>query len=139
MALSSTIKGIEKIVAQLEKAKQRTLKRSLSKALRKAARPILVSARSEVPRRRGHLKKSLGIKTWAKVVANRAGAAVGARAKYRAGVNVPAKYLHLVHAGTKTAKANPFLRRAGNQTRTTARAILEDQFPGVLKSEIAKV
>lgn len=92
----------------------RSAKRS---ALQKAARPMLRAAKDKVPKRHGHLKKSLIIKVRTNKRSKDVIAYVGPKSSYKAtspsGRTIrPSHYAHLVEFGTSHSPAQPFMRPA---------------------------
>ena len=124
-SLAQAHRNLNEVVDKL----QRT---AVREAVQKAALPILKEARARVPRRYGHLRKSLvrKIRTYrdnAMVMA-----VVGPNRAYRSGDGRerirPVKYAHLVEFGTSTAAPHPFMRpafesRSREATRVYAREI----------------
>lgn len=108
---SMKVSGDRELIAALDALPDRLRKNVLRRAVRRACKPILATAKALVPVRYGHLRKSLSTKI---VAYHRTGAVVGvigARKDYVREVTdpvtgarrrvVPHKYAHLVEFGTQ--------------------------------------
>lgn len=103
-ALSINVNGEREIVRALRKLDDRLVRRVMRKAVRAGANPIVRTARQNVPRSTGLLRKSLGTKV--KTYNNGTIVAIiGPRTGFKQLVNGkprnPTKYAHLVEFGTK--------------------------------------
>jgi HK97 gp10 family phage protein len=116
----------------LRGASDKVVLRILPPATRAAARQVVNVARSNVPKRTGQLKKSLGLRVKTYRKDGKAYAAIGARSGFKIQTGVvsrgpkagepiysnPTQYLHLVERGTSRSAAHPFLRPALDSTES---------------------
>lgn len=155
------IDGIKELAQFCKELPNRVLKKALSMAVNAGATPIARDARKNAPKLSGTLKKS--IKKKVKVYGNgNAIAIIGADRsmtspnKHRkTGLNVPAKYIHLIERGVKphaepnnrwySKKPHPgfqgvwFLKDAVDKNAAGTKKIMEDKMQEVLLNEAVKL
>lgn len=115
---------------RLRKSGDKVFMRVLPPATRAAARQVVNSARSNVPKRTGLLKKSLGLRVKPYRRNGTVYAAIGPRSGFKQQIGTvtrgpnagkpiyanPTQYAHLVERGTSRHSAKPFLRPALDST-----------------------
>lgn len=150
------ITGFKELNAKIKTLPDKVKKREMLKVLRIAAKPTVAAARQEAPvgdkvhkrySRRdgsvlgvydpGNLRKSIGNITGKKGL-GRANAVlyVGPRSK---GKKYDGYYGHMVHSGTKTQSANPFMDRAYNRTKAQVTADTEKKVAKLIQRQIDKL
>jgi HK97 gp10 family phage protein len=123
---------VDKAIKQIEKIPMALRDDVRKKILRKAAQPIIQTARSKVPTKTGNLKKSIGILPIDKsknifvgprsrILKSKTNGFYGRMVEYGVGLG---KGSHL--AGQSTSYAKPFLRPAYEQTKTQVMQIIID-------------
>lgn len=116
--------GFKELERKLNELPVKLQKKHSRRAISKAARRLVKSAKEKVPKRSGQLKKSLGFRP--RTYKSGVMAIVGPRKGFRTVVNDkphdPAKIAHLVelgHGGKHAAEAHPFLRPAMDATNAS--------------------
>jgi HK97 gp10 family phage protein len=108
------IEGLEKLVKRLEKLDKAMGRRILRKVLRAGGTILLRAARNAVPVDTGTLKKSLGLRIYAKRSTGVVYAIVGPRTKFLRTFGkrrlLASKYSHLTEFGRKKGKRGGVIR-----------------------------
>ena len=123
MSASLQLRGGLELERNLGLLDKRVRSRAITKAVRKAAQPVIKTSKGLVPRDTGLLRLSLGQKVRTDRRRGQTYSVVGARlhiagkkaAAIRGGLTrarVPANYADLVELGTRHSRPRPFLRPA---------------------------
>ena len=114
-------------------------KKVVRQALRKAAKPVLDTAKSLVPVKTGALKKSLKLRALRKQKRGQFGVQVmtGTREQLGIAADDPYYYPMAVEVGTAKAPAHPFMRPALDQNReATYRLVAELVRTGITRATV---
>ena len=128
------ITGDKAVDRRLKKFTLKLQKKIFRKVVRKAAEPVLATARANVPVDSGDLKKSLKVRAMkrSRRNKNRVGVQVGTGEKFFLGDQFYAGFIELGwHTGKRRSlkrtkvEPKPFLRPAHDQNKSTVRAIFQ--------------
>lgn len=127
MQIRGRVEGLEEAVKALEGVDKKVRRKAIRKAVGEAGKIVLKSAKSDVRKKTGLLRKSLGRKVKVYRGSGVAAAIVGPRGGFKGAVtrdgkeviSDPVHYAHLVERGTSHSAPLPFLKPAleGNQSR----------------------
>jgi len=143
MAHEVLLQGHKKLLRKLQRLPDAVQRRILRPAVNKALTPINRDAKRRAPKETGLLRRSIGKKV---KVYKRTGVvwgAVGIRKGYKTQLpdgswRNPEMYAALVERGTRTTRAQPFLRPAMDANRERALSILADAVRAGLAKEAAR-
>ena len=124
------IEGVRKLERKLLKLEPKIGKKVVRQAVRKAAKPILAAAKSNVPVESGELKRNLKIKAL-KRKKHRFGVMIGTGLKWFTGDQF---YAAFVEFGTGTRPARPYLRPAFDTKRQSSEQILKTELKNGIKA-----
>ena len=151
----SQIQGFDQLVAKLNKlGSSRTVKSSMTKVLRKVAKPLVKVARSKAPKgsrdhkryvkgkggigtviviKKGNLSRSIGIRN------NRKSKGAELFVGPRLGGKNDGYYAHMVEFGTKYTPAQPFMRPAIDSTESKLVRMASQEAALVVQKEIDRL
>jgi HK97 gp10 family phage protein len=149
------IQGFDQLVAKLNQlGNSRTTKSSLTKVMRKVAKPLVQAAKSKAPVgsrdhkryvkgqggfgtviviKRGNLKRAIGIRN------NRKNQDAELFVGPRLGGKNDGYYAHMVEYGTKNTPAQPFMRPAYDSTASQVTALAAKEAALVIQKEIDRL
>ena len=143
------VSGVRPLMRVLEQLPAKLQARVVKPALRRAARPIIRAARSNLVANRsvetGGLRKSIGVKLKQYKARGVTVAIIGARRGVTKTGGEPANYAHLVELGHRNARngqeipAKPFLRPALESTKSASVNEFRARLGRQIEKEAAKL
>ncbi len=138
-----TLTGDRRLAKKFDNLAGAVQNRIVRRPLSAALTPINRAAKRKAPKLRGFLKKSIGkkVKMYPGGVWGGVGPRTGSEFTYideNGKKHVPANYAHLPEFGTIHAAAQPYLRPALDEQRTTAFRILQMGIKDNMEKEAAK-
>lgn len=130
-----TLRGAKELLGALEAVDEALATRALTRALKKAAPPVVADMKRLASKETGALAQSLTFVVKGRGTSRfaRLGPEKGARYSTPKGVRQPSRYAHLVEHGTSKAAPNPFIRPAMEMNEERALNIIGESLAADIK------